>query len=65
MIGLSYIALAVATAAPSVTIVRAARLVDGRGGAVMAPAAVRVEGERITAVAERLDVPAGANLVDL
>jgi len=65
MIGLSYIALAAATAAPSVTIVRAARLVDGRGGAVMAPAAVRVEGERITAVAEHLDAPAGAKLVDL
>ena len=65
MIGLWYVALAVATAAPSVTIVRAARLVDGRGGAVMAPAAVRVDGERITAVAERLDAPAGAKLVDL
>ena len=61
----SCLALAAAAAAPSVTIVRAARLVDGRGGAAIAPAAVRVEGERITAVAERLEAPAGATVVDL
>jgi imidazolonepropionase-like amidohydrolase len=65
MTWLSCVALAAVTAAPSVTIVRAARLIDGRGGAVIAPAAVRVEGERITAVAERLDAPAGARVVDL
>jgi imidazolonepropionase-like amidohydrolase len=32
---------------------------------VIAPAAVRVEGDRITAVAARLDAPAGATVVDL
>jgi imidazolonepropionase-like amidohydrolase len=65
MLWASCLALVAAAAAPSVTIVRAARLVDGRGGAVIAPAAVRVEGERITAVAARLDAPAGAAVVDL
>jgi imidazolonepropionase-like amidohydrolase len=65
MIWLSCLALAAATAAPSVTIVRAARLIDGRGGTPIAPAAVRVEGERITAVAERMDAPTGARLIDL
>ena len=49
----------------TVTIVQASRLIDGRGGPPLAPAMVRVEGERITAVGERLLVPAGAVVVDL
>ncbi len=65
MLWLLSVALLAATAAPRVTIVRAARLIDGRGGAVLAPAAVRVEGDRITAVARVLDLPKGAKLVDL
>jgi imidazolonepropionase-like amidohydrolase len=52
-------------AGPPVVVLKAARLVDGRGGAPLAPAMVRVEGERIVAVASRLDVPSGARLVDL
>jgi len=51
--------------APDVVIVRAARLIDGRGGAPLEPAMVRVEGERITAVGRTLPVPAGARLIDL
>jgi imidazolonepropionase-like amidohydrolase len=47
------------------TIVKAARLLDGRGGAPLSPAMVRVEGDRITAVAARLDVPRGARVIDL
>ena len=54
-----------AIAQPSVTIVRAAHLIDGRGGVVVSPAAVRVEGERITAVGRDLPVPAGARVIDL
>lgn len=54
-----------ALAQPSVTIVRAAHLIDGRGGVVVSPAAVRVEGERITAVGRDLPVPAGARVIDL
>jgi len=50
---------------PAVTIVKAARLIDGSGGAPMAPAMVRVEGERITAVAPALPVPPGARVLDL
>jgi imidazolonepropionase-like amidohydrolase len=46
-------------------LVRAARLVDGRGGPPLAPAAVLVEGDRIQAVASRLDPPPGARVVDL
>jgi imidazolonepropionase-like amidohydrolase len=46
-------------------IVRAARLIDGRGGRPLAPAMVRVEGDRIAEVAERLAVPPGARVIDL
>ncbi len=57
--------VATAQAPPTVTVLRAARLIDGRGGPVLAPAMVRVDGERITAVGARLEVPAGTTLVDL
>jgi imidazolonepropionase-like amidohydrolase len=48
-----------------VTLVRAQRLIDGRGGTPVSPAMVRIEGERITAVASSLPVPAGARVIDL
>jgi imidazolonepropionase-like amidohydrolase len=51
--------------APAVVIVRAARLIDGRGGTPLAPAMVRIDGERITAVSQSLPVPPGARLLDL
>ena len=53
------------TRAPIVTIVRAARLIDGRGGASLEPAMVRIEGERIAAVGRTLPVPAGVRVIDL
>jgi imidazolonepropionase-like amidohydrolase len=57
---------AIATDAAAGTIVlRAARLVDGRGGPVLSPAMVRVEGERIAEVGRSVAVPAGARTVDL
>ncbi len=49
----------------SVIIIRAARLIDGRGGPPLAPAMVRIDGERITAVAPSLPIPSGARLLDL
>ena len=58
-------ALAAAAPEPSVIVVRAARLIDGRGGAPVAPAMVLVEGDRITAVESGLAVPAGARVIDL
>jgi imidazolonepropionase-like amidohydrolase len=56
-----------ATAAPpaAVVVIKAARLIDGKGGAPLAPAMVRIEGDRIGAVGASLPVPAGARLVDL
>ena len=56
---------AAVAAAPAVTILKAARLIDGRGGAPIAPAMVRVEGERIAAVGTTLTVPPGARVIDL
>jgi imidazolonepropionase-like amidohydrolase len=57
--------LAAAAPQPSVTVVRAARLIDGRGGAPLAPAMVLVEGDRITGVGPSLAVPGGARVIDL
>src|SRR5262245_1542053 len=55
-----------ATAAEQkVTVVKAARLIDGRGGAPIAPAMVRIEGERIAAVSSLLAIPSGAAVIDL
>ena len=48
-----------------VTVLRAARLIDGSGAAPVAPAMVVVEGERIVAVGSKLDVPARARVIDL
>jgi imidazolonepropionase-like amidohydrolase len=51
--------------APALVAVRAARLVDGRGGAPLASAVVIVRGDRIEAVGSGLAVPSGARVVDL
>lgn len=48
-----------------VTVVKAARLIDGRGGAPIAPAMVRIEGDRIVEVGKTLAIPRGARVVDL
>ncbi len=57
--------LAGAQSATSVKVLRAARLIDGRGGAALTPGMVRVDGERIVAVGARVEVPPGATLIDL
>ena len=60
------IAVTVAAEAPAtIVVVKAARLIDGRGGAPLSPAMVRIEGERIAEVGARLAVPPGARLIDL
>lgn len=57
--------LAGAQSSTSVKVLRAARLIDGRGGAMLTPGMVRVDGERIVAVGARVEVPPGATLIDL
>jgi len=46
-------------------IIKAARLIDGRGGPPLEPAMVRVAGERIAEVGSTIAVPAGATVIDL
>ncbi len=46
-------------------ILKAARLLDGRGGAPLAPAMVLIDGERIAEVGSNLKVPEGARVIDL
>ncbi|MBI3886324.1 MAG: amidohydrolase family protein, partial [Opitutae bacterium] len=53
-----------ALAAPQ-TIIKAARLIDGLGGPALAPAMVRVDGERIAEIGASLTIPAGATVIDL
>src|SRR5260221_12333207 len=45
--------------------IKAARLIDGHGGAPLVPAMVRIEGDRIAEVGAALTVPAGAQIIDL
>jgi imidazolonepropionase-like amidohydrolase len=54
-----------ASSAAQVMVIRAARLIDGRGGAPLEPAMVRVAGERIEEVGASISVPPGATVIDL
>jgi imidazolonepropionase-like amidohydrolase len=45
--------------------VKAARLIDGRGGAPVTPAVVLIRGERIEAVGADVAIPPGARVVDI
>jgi len=57
--------LAPVRAQAPVVAIRAARLIDGRGGAPVAPAVVLVSGDRIQAAGSGLAVPPGARVIDL
>jgi imidazolonepropionase-like amidohydrolase len=50
---------------PQVTILKAARLIDGTGAATVTPAMIRIEGERILEVGSSVRIPAGARVIDL
>ncbi|MBK8057270.1 MAG: hypothetical protein IPK33_05120 [Gemmatimonadetes bacterium] len=52
-------------ARPVVTVLRAARLIDGTGASASSPGMVRIEGDRIADVGTSLRIPPGATLVDL
>jgi len=53
------------SAGAETVVLKAGRLIDGRGGRPLAPAMVRLEGERIVEVGERLALPRGARVLDL
>ena len=46
-------------------VLKAAKLIDGRGGAPLAPAMVVIEGDRVVGVGSQLAVPEGAKVIDL
>jgi imidazolonepropionase-like amidohydrolase len=48
-----------------VTVIKAARLIDGQGGGPLANAVVVIEDDRIARVGAGLPVPAGAEVIDL
>ncbi len=50
---------------PTRVAVKAARLIDGRGGPPMAPAVVLIENDRIVAVGAALAIPPDARVIDL
>jgi imidazolonepropionase-like amidohydrolase len=54
-----------AAPAQPVIILRAARMLDVTAGKVIAPAEVRIQGERIAAVGTSVSHPAGAKVIDL
>jgi imidazolonepropionase-like amidohydrolase len=64
-VALALVSVLAGQQAPPVIVVRAAQLIDGRGGPPLAPAMVRVDGEKIVAVGRSLPVPPSATLIDL
>lgn len=59
------VAAAASVHAQPTTVLRAARMVDARRGAVVPNAVVVVQGERITAAGSDVAVPTGATVIDL
>jgi imidazolonepropionase-like amidohydrolase len=59
------VACSAAVAGAETLVLKAGRLVDGRGGPPLVPAMVRIEGDRIAEVGEHLAVPSGARVIDL
>jgi imidazolonepropionase-like amidohydrolase len=57
--------LALNAHAQNVTVIRAARLIDGTGAAPIPNAAIVVTGNKITAVGSNLAIPKGASVIDL
>ncbi len=52
-------------AADDVTVIRAARMIDGKSDSVITPAVIVVRGNRIESAGRNAAAPAGANVIDL
>jgi len=59
------LALPFTAAAQETILVRCARLIDGSGAQPLQPAMILISGDRIRAVGQRLEAPAGARVIDL
>ena len=64
-IGAAVLILCAQATPPSVTLIRAARLIDGRGGTPTGAAVVVIRGDRIEAVGSGITVPGNARVIDL
>ncbi len=62
---LTGVALLSAQAPAPVLAIRAAHLIDGRGGEPVSPAVVLVSGDRIRAAGSQIAIPSGARVIDL
>jgi imidazolonepropionase-like amidohydrolase len=62
---LSPLCLAAQSPPAQVTVLRAARLIDGTGAAPILPAMIRIEGERIVELGSNVRIPGGARVIDL
>ena len=62
---ISLLAASPAAAQESVTVLRAARMIDARGDNVIAPAAIVVRGNKIESAGTSAAVPQGAQVIDL
>ena len=51
--------------APPMLVIRAARLIDGRGGPPVSPAVIVVRGDRIQSAGAAVPIPAGSRIIDL
>ena len=65
MIVLALLVASLATAQETVTVIRAARMIDARGDSVIAPADIVVRGNRIESAGTSADTPQGAQVIDL
>ena len=65
LVAIAFVLAAAAVSDAQTIVVKAGRLIDGRGGPPLEPAIVRISGERIEQVASSLIVPAGATVIDL
>jgi imidazolonepropionase-like amidohydrolase len=57
--------LAAQTPRTQITVLRAARMIDGTGAAPIVPAMIRIEDDRIVEVGTSVRIPPGARMVDL
>ena len=62
-LALLFLLAPIALAADTVTYIKAARMIDGRGGAIVSPASITITGNKITAINSA--PPANANVIDL
>ena len=65
LLAAAFLAAGPAPAQTTVTVVKAGRLIDGKGGPPIAPAMVRIEGDRIAEAGKTLAIPDGARVIDL